>query len=363
MPRAQVRLGAARRPSVAILVPAHNEVAVITDTLSSITPQLAAGDRLLVVADNCSDETAEIASHCGAEVVIRQNDVQRGKGYALDCGIRHLEATQPPEVVIIVDADCEIGDGSIDGLVRQCVSTERPVQALYLMYSPSGAGLKMHLAEFAWRVKNLVRPLGASNLGMPCQLMGTGMAFPWELVKSANLANASIVEDMQLGIDLALDRHPPLFFPDVTVSSVFPEAAAAEQSQRTRWEHGHLTMIVKSFPTLFAKGLFRGDVKLLGLAMDLSVPPVALLVLSLVALCVLALVAFLSGASVVPLSLAGIELGMLTLSILLAWYGWGRDVVTFSTLLSVPFYVLAKIPLYLKFLIKRQQEWVRTERK
>lgn len=362
-PRSQVLLDHVRRPSVAVLVPAHNEAAVVAETLRSITPQMAAGDRLLVVADNCSDETADIAAQAGAEVVVRHNDELRGKGYALDFGIRHLASASPPEVVVIVDADCQVGEGCIDRLARQCASTERPVQALYLMHSPSAAGLKMQLAEFAWRVKNLVRPLGASNMGMPCQLMGTGMAFPWTLVESADLANASIVEDMQLGIDLALNGHPPLFCPEIKVSSVFPETAAAEQSQRTRWEHGHMAMIVKSFPNVFAKGMLRGDAKLLGLALDLSVPPLALLVLALLGCFFLAFATYIFWAMILPVCMAATGLCLLTVAIMLAWYGWGREVVAFSTLLSVPFYVLAKIPLYLKFLVKRQQEWVRTDRK
>ena len=57
-------------------------------------------------------------------------------------------------------------------------------------------------------MKNWVRPLGLSNLNLPCQLMGTGMAFPWELIRSANLASGSIVEDTKLGLELASGRTP-----------------------------------------------------------------------------------------------------------------------------------------------------------
>ena len=351
------------RPRIAVLVPAHNESAVIADTLRTITPQLAAGDRLLVVADNCTDDTASIATQCGAEVVERSNLAQRGKGFALDFGVRHLAGTQAPEVLIIVDADCVIGENCLEVLARRCLQSGRPVQALYLMHAPTGAGVRMQLAEFAWMVKNLVRPLGAANLGLPCQLMGTGMAFPWVLASGAKLANASIVEDMQLGIDLALVGSPPFFCPDVRVSSVFPESSGAEQSQRTRWEHGHLAMILQGFPTLLGRGLLRFDAKLLGMGLDLVVPPLALLVLSLLVFLGLAGALVLAGASVLPFCLAVSAISLLGAAIMLAWLGWGRRVVAFSTLLTVPFYILAKIPVYLKFLVKRQQEWVRTDRK
>ena len=80
------------RPQVAVLVPAHDEASIIGATLASLVPQLQAGDRLLVVADNCSDDTARRAEEGGAEVIVRQDALRRGKGYALDFGMRHLAA-------------------------------------------------------------------------------------------------------------------------------------------------------------------------------------------------------------------------------------------------------------------------------
>src|SRR5512135_2526179 len=173
-PRA-VPLG--RRPSVAVLMPAHNEALVLEETVRSIIPQLAAGDRLLVVADNCSDDTAKIAAASGVEVIERFDLERRGKGYALDYGMRHLRSSAP-EVVIVIDADCKVSKGVIERLARACVGEERPVQGRYLMQAPPEASLRVRMAEFAWLVKNHVRPLGFLRIGLPCQLMGTGMAFP-----------------------------------------------------------------------------------------------------------------------------------------------------------------------------------------
>ncbi|WP_288501187.1 glycosyltransferase family 2 protein, partial [uncultured Pseudomonas sp.] len=175
------------RPQVAVLVPAHDEASIIGATLASLVPQLQAGDRLLVVADNCSDDTARRAEEGGAEVVVRQDALRRGKGYALDFGMRHL-AADPRQVVIIVDADCRAEKGALEQLARRCAQSGRPVQALYLMKAPAGAGLKVQVAEFAWRVKNLVRPRGWARVGLPCQLMGSGMAFPWQDLAAVDLA-------------------------------------------------------------------------------------------------------------------------------------------------------------------------------
>lgn len=349
------------RPRVTILVPAHEEAAVIGDTLALLMPQLVPGDRLLVVADNCSDDTAGIARAAGAEVIARTDRSRRGKGYALDYGIRHLER-DPPEVLIIVDADCRVEPQAIDRLARWCGNTGRPTQGLYLMHAPEGACLRMRIAAFAWRVKNQVRPLGYQRLGLPCQLMGTGMAFPWRLVAGMALANAHIVEDMKLGIDLARAGHPAMFCADAAVSSFFPVAASAVKSQRKRWEHGHLSLILQEVPRLLWRAACKADFRLLALVLDLLVPPLALLVFLLTGLLTLAAVAAALGASTLPLEIAFVAFGLLAIAVFLAWHGWARQVVSLRDLLSVPCYVLAKVPLYFQFWTHRQKDWVRTDR-
>lgn len=350
-----------RRPAVAVVMPAHDEARVIAGTLRAIVPQLAAGDRLLVVADNCADDTARIAAAAGAEVLERTDRARCGKGYALDFGVRHLERN-PPEVVLIIDADCDIEKGAVARLAGLCLETGRPVQALYLMQSPAHAGLRTRIAEFAWLVKNQVRALGFHRLGLPCQLMGTGMAFPWAVISRAVLASGHIVEDLKLGIDLAVAGTPPLFCPEARVTSYFPSTSEGISSQRTRWEHGHLGMIVSAAPPLFLQALRRRDRDLFALALDLCVPPLALLMLLVVAVFAGAAVLFAATRLALPWWLAALALGVLGLSVLLSWGRYGRHVISLASLAYAPFYALWKIPLYLKFLAKRQVEWVRSKR-
>jgi len=88
VPRKPVPLPDAIRPNLAVLVPAHNESVAIRRTLNSVLPQLAPGDRLIVVADNCSDDTAQIAVDGGAEVVERRQEAQRARDMRsiFECG-------------------------------------------------------------------------------------------------------------------------------------------------------------------------------------------------------------------------------------------------------------------------------------
>lgn len=360
--RASAAAPEGERPQIAIVMPAHNEASMIAGTLRSIIPQLAESDRLIVVADNCTDDTATIAAAEGAETIERRDPVRRGKGYALDFGIRHLEP-DAPDVVVIIDADCHATAGSVDRLARVCRQALRPVQALYLMYAPPDAAAMTRIGEFAWAVKNRVRPLGLHRLGLPCQLMGTGMAFPWSCIRTAALASGSIVEDLKLGIDLARAGTPPLFCPEALFTSPFPSSAEGIQSQRARWEHGYLGMVLSNAPGLLWSGCVRRNLDLMAMAVDLSVPPLALLLLQVATVWFASVLLYIYANALIPIGVATIAAALLALSVLLSWGFYGRRIVSAGSLLALAaLYALWKIPLYAKFLVSRQMGWVRSKR-
>jgi cellulose synthase/poly-beta-1,6-N-acetylglucosamine synthase-like glycosyltransferase len=349
------------RPRLAVLMPAHNEASIIAMSLRTIMPQLADTDRMLVVADNCSDETRTIAESEGAEVISRSDLVRRGKGYALDFGVRHL-ARDPPDIVIIIDADCLVAIGTIDKLAYLSAQTRRPVQALYLMLAAAGAGVNLRLAQFAFLLKNLVRPTGLHRLGLPCQLMGTGMAFSWACISTAPLATGHIVEDLKLGIELARRGEFPLFCPDALVTSKFATSNEGIRSQRTRWEHGHIAVILSDGPRLLLDSIARLDVRLMSMALDLAVPPLSLLVLANVVVWVAGGILLVFTKAAIPLTFSTMSLCLLTLSVFLSWRRFGRHLISIVDLGLAMYYAIMKIPLYVRFLITRQLEWVRSKR-
>ncbi len=360
-PGDQQPLSRTERPSVAVLVPAHNEAAGLAATLATIRPQLTARDRLLVVADNCSDETASVALGAGAEVVSRADAARRGKGHALDFGLRHL-ANDPRAVVVFVDADCSVGEGCIDQLARACRDRGRPVQALDLMLAPRDALLKLRFAEFAWRVKNMVRPNGALRLGWPCQLMGTGMAIGWPYCMTLQLASARLAEDMQMGIDLSLRGYPPLFVPTVHVSSRFPSTIAAADRQHARWENGHVHALVRGVPALLVGALRRRDARLVAMALDLCVPPLALLTLWVGLLGFVGVGWWLLSGDGVPVSLSIASGLLIVLAVAYAWRRWAVDLLSARELACAPLYALRKLGLYLRMPFKAPLGWVRAQR-
>jgi cellulose synthase/poly-beta-1,6-N-acetylglucosamine synthase-like glycosyltransferase len=352
----------ASRQRVAVLVPAHNESTGIVPTLEDIKAQLRPDDRLLVVADNCSDDTAAVSGSLGAEVVHRYDNERIGKGYALDYGLRHLGG-DPPEIVIMIDADCQLEECAIDRLASVCSATGRPAQACYLMTTPDGSQHTNQVAEFAWRVKNWVRPFGLGSIGLPCQLVGTGMAVPWHLIHGVDVASGWLVEDLKLGLDLAAAGHAPLFCPSARVTSQFAQTAEGADSQRKRWEHGHIGIILKKAPQLLGVAVARGNLDLVVLVLDLAVPPLSLLAIFLAGVSTMTIVAALVGLCSTPMIVSMICLIAFATALVFAWSKYGRDILAPRRALLMPFYVLAKLGLYGELLFgKVTTRWVRTDR-
>jgi cellulose synthase/poly-beta-1,6-N-acetylglucosamine synthase-like glycosyltransferase len=349
------------RPTIAVLVPAHNEASGIAATLETILPELSDRDRVIVIADNCEDETAEVARETGAMVIERQDAVQRGKGYALDFGIRFL-AQDPPQVLVIVDADCDVLPGAIAKTADLATIYTRPVQATYLLTQSASPQPKDAVSALAFMVKNLVRPMGLDQLRQPCLLTGTGMAFPWSVIGQVSLASGNIVEDMKLALDLAIAGHPPMFCSEARVMGQLPQQSHAVKSQRTRWEHGHLQTLLTQVPRLLKAAIQQRRFDLFVMALDLSVPPLSLFVMLWFAATIVALSALWLGVSLIPTLILAIEGVLLLVSIMGAWIKFGRDCIPLHSLLSIPLYILWKIPLYFKFLIRPQTAWVRTDR-
>jgi len=348
---------------VAILVPAHNESVHLLPTLRCLQSQLLAGDRLLVIADNCSDDTAAVARAGGAEVLVRQHASLRGKGYALAFGVDMLR-DEAPDVLIVVDADCTVSEGGIQALAQRCMQTQCPVQMLDLMVAPQGAGLRTRMLEFAWLVKNQVRPLGSFRLGRACHLMGTGMAMPWTLAVNARLATGHIAEDMKLGVDMAIAGYPTQFLAQAQITSEFPLDAAVARTQKTRWEHGHLQTLSEELPRLLAAFVRSPRAATLVLAMDLLIPPLALYFLCVVlSLPLLALGSHFSAALLPALWIALASATALFAAVTLAWLQHARHLLSLRELLTVPLYAAWKLPVYLAYFLQRKSGWTKTLRK
>jgi cellulose synthase/poly-beta-1,6-N-acetylglucosamine synthase-like glycosyltransferase len=348
-------------PRTSVLIPAHNEESVIEQTLNALMPTLPLGGRVVVVADNCNDRTAEIAESIGAEAIVRNDPARRGKGYALQFGLAHLRG-DPPDAVVILDADCLVIGKAVQILAAKACETGRPVQSLNLTDREPAESSLRSLAILANRFTNLVRPLGLLRLGMPCRLMGTGMAFPWSIAENLRLSGENIVEDLQLGIDLAVRGHLPLFCPEARVTSALPPQNKAYLNQRKRWEHGTISTAIRQVPRLLWHSLLRLEVRLLAMALDLSIPPLALMAVAWVLQMGVALLLTLFGVSWMPAVVTAFGGLAAAGAFAAAWAAHCRRQVAFSALIAAPKYFVRKSPIYFGLLFDRQRAWIRTDR-
>ena len=359
-PLGQVSLPISSVARAVIIVPAHDEEAIIGNTLATLKAAAGSVAQILVVADNCADATAAEARRAGVDVIERTDPERRGKGFALDFARGHL-AVEPPDLVVIIDADCRIDAESLMRLILACASTNRPSQATYLFDPVPDGSPPVQISTFAFFIRNVVRQRALQRLIGRVHLLGTGMAFPWSAFDRKGLATADIVEDLKMGIELADAGFPPLFVESAEVWSA-PETAGNTLVQRRRWEGGFLAHALASGPKMLARSIAGGDAKGLWAALDLMVPPLALLVtLDIAALILGAGVTWLTGVSAVPVLLLAGALLLAGTALAAAWHFGGRRFVSLGGLARIPLYLVWKLPLYLG-LARRgtPKEWLRT---
>lgn len=240
-----------------IIIPAHNEERLIGETLDNIAladypPSLYS---VHVVADNCTDQTAEIAKSKGAVVHIRQNKELIGKGYALQWLLARIwEENIPHDALVFLDADSVISPNFLRVMAARIQRGERVIQAYYAVRKPeqSWAGA---LRYAALAVLHYLRPQGRMVLGGSAGLKGNGMVFKAEVMKQYSWS-ASLTEDIELHMALVLNGERVTFAPDAVVYGEMPNTLTQMHSQHMRWEQGRLEMARRYVPPL-AKSSWR----------------------------------------------------------------------------------------------------------
>jgi hypothetical protein len=344
-----------------VLVPAHDEEAMISGTVAA----LRRGDyppdrrRIVVVADNCSDATAALAAQAGAVVLERHDPDRRGKGYALNWALDRLaDVDGDAEVIAIVDADCQPSANLLAAMDARLRGGAQAVQVRYTVANP-GASSQTALRSAAFALMNTVRPLGKDRLGLSSGLLGTGMAFRRAALERHRFAERSLVEDADLHLRLVAEGERVAFVPEASVRSPMPTSAGAIRSQQSRWEGGRADLLRDWTVPLVATGARRRDPVRLHAWLELLVAPQSVLVLLHLGFGVLALVArarwlrrlaVLDGALQTAFVLGGLRLTRAPRSV-------------YRALLGAPVLIVQKVCLLSGLLVKgAPRTWERTPR-
>jgi cellulose synthase/poly-beta-1,6-N-acetylglucosamine synthase-like glycosyltransferase len=341
--------------SIAIVVPAHNEESRLPRTLASLQAECRRdGDtQIVVVADNCSDGTAEVARRQGARVLVRNDLTKRGKGYALDHAFGRLLG-EDFRYFVVVDADSELDAGFLDAIRRHFAAGADVVQSRYTVLN-AGDSLRTRFMELALAAFNVLRPRGRAALGFSAGLLGNGFALRREVLQALPYAAGSIVEDLEYHLVLVFHGAIVRFADDARVRGEMPAAGAGVRQQRLRWEGGRLRMLLEHAPGL-AADLLRGRGRAAEPLLDLLLPPLAYHA------------ALLGALALLPLDWARLTglvgLAVLALHVLAATIVCRLPASRLLLLAVAPFYVAWKIFLLPATVAAaaRDHPWVRTAR-
>jgi cellulose synthase/poly-beta-1,6-N-acetylglucosamine synthase-like glycosyltransferase len=341
---------------LAIVVPAHNEIASITDCVRSLAgcnlPVTLDTASIIVVADNCTDQTAGLASRAGARVIERHDNQRRGKGFALQFAFTKLMA-EGFDAILVVDADTVVDPNLLTELVRLFDLGADGVQARYLPLDVTDSP-RARLRNLALMGFNFLRPLARDRLGLSCGITGNGFALRRKTLEAVPYKADSIVEDLEYHVSIVRAGLRIRFASATTVRAPVPVGGVAARTQRARWEGGRARMIGKYAPALASEVTHNS--RLLEPLLELLLLPLALHVSLLLAGLALP---FPPGQiySVFALALVGFHVA-------LAGKLGGGSWADLSILMALPAYLVWKVSLIAPTLrsIRSTTEWRRTER-
>jgi len=272
--------------TIAVIVPAHNEERLIARCIASLRAQdyPARLYRTVVVADNCSDRTAEVAANAGAEVMSRTSAPgARGKGQALRWAMDALlSASHPPDAVVVVDADSVCDPGMLTALQNKRAEGHQVVQADYSLFVEVGSP-RSELVGAAFLLFHRVRFTGRARLGMAANLVGNGMLFSRAILDQHPWSAFTGTEDLEYSLQLRLHGVAPAFAPEARVSGPGSATRSGAVHQRLRWEGGRFHAVRAYLWPLVRTAAVQRDPRLLDAALDLATPPLSLLAIALAA--------------------------------------------------------------------------------
>ena len=339
--------------ALAIIVPAHNEELLVGRSVTSLRASAGESARILVVAHNCVDGTAERAAAAGAEVLVYNDPEAKGKGFALRYGFaRALESGAG--AVMVVDADSTVSANTVSVVQAAFAAGARVMQCRYEMESTTDRS-STRLAALAFRGFNVVRPRGRERLGLSAGILGNGFAIKRTVLETIPYDAFSVVEDLEYHLHLVMAGERVRYLDEAVISADFPESRTGEAVQRSRWEGGRL-LTARTWALPIAGKIVRGRLRLFEPLCDLTGLPLAFGVFALlVAVCF-------------PLLwlrwYVAISLGVILAHVLTAAWAGPDFLKTLQLLAMTPLYILRKlwmIPGVLRG-SSAKAAWVRTER-
>jgi cellulose synthase/poly-beta-1,6-N-acetylglucosamine synthase-like glycosyltransferase len=315
---------------------------------------------VIVIADNCTDETAATAERAGAQVWQRQDSTRRGKGYALEFAFAASVAKNWASAVVVIDADAEVSANLLEAFACRIETGAEAVQAHYGVLNPH-ASWRTRLLTIAKGSFHIVRSRARERLRLSCGIRGNGWCVTHNLLRKVPYRCFSLTEDLEYGIAIGLAGERVTYADEAHSNADMVSGEALARTQRQRWEAGRFQLVrQKTLPLLSAAAARRSAV-CLDLGLDLMVLPLSYIALNVLALVSVAILAAWNHPALQVW--VWVAIGCLLSQLLYVLRGWKLSGVGAQGLLDLaraPMFLLWKLLLLLR--PRKSQTWVRTGR-
>jgi len=346
-------------------VAAHNEEAVIGNIVRNLSTINYPRDMydIFVIADNCTDKTAQVARENGAIVYERYNNVQRGKGFALEWMFEKVFVMEKKyDAVCIFDADNLVSSNFLMEMNKHLCMGHKVIQGYLDSKNPNDTWISGNNSITFW-ISNRMYQLPRYYLGLSCVLGGTGLVISTDVLKEIGWGATCLTEDLEFTLKLVLKGMKVYWAHDAVIYDEKPLTMAASWRQRTRWMQGQCDCIRRFFKDLLVKAVKDKDVVALDIALYLIQPMIV----------VINAIAMVFGVLVMINNLytgetKGFTVAMLVVMIALFYMHIFFVIIegklnnkTFAHYITFPFYNFTWVPIIIQgFMNRNRNEWVHT---
>ena len=351
----------------AILIAAHNEEKVIASAVRSIKSVDYPEDMydIYVIADNCDDNTANIAKNEGAKVYERFDEEKRGKGYSLEWMFERLfETGIEYDAVCILDADNLVSPNFFLEMNKRLCQGHKVVQGYLDSKNPNDSWVSANYSIAYW-ISNRLFQLPRYYLGLNCALGGTGFVMSMDVLKEIGWGATCLTEDLEFSLKLVQKNMKVSWSHEAIAYDEKPLKLSQSFRQRKRWMQGHCNCASRYLLPLLKKGLKEKDPVALDAALYLIQPfTIVASGIDLLRNCIVGLFNFDISSLCTVNTLMFICLVLIVTYINIVFViveGKFSKKVGFYFLLF-PFYSLTWIPIIIAgFIDRNKKEWAHTE--
>lgn len=251
-----------RQHRFAVLIPAHNEEDVISNTIDSLKRQNYPKDLydIYVIADNCSDKTAQRAALNGVYVYERKNPEQKGKGVSLKWMQEKLFAMDKEyDAICVLDADNLADPLFLREMNRHLCMGEKAIQGRIESKNPEDSWIAANHSILYWIASKLYHK-PRYKLGMSCMLLGTGFVVDSCLLKKLDYKYETLTEDLELSLNIVLSGVQICWADSAVVYDEKPLTLKQSYNQRKRWMQGHWECALRYCRLMAAKSISKRDI-------------------------------------------------------------------------------------------------------